>query len=303
MTKDVFRGAGAVLLWILIVTQLAACSRDDDKEVNQQREAAARGGTGQIEVVIVPPEPTRDKDLRALVKGDVKRVSYRWFKNDMPVEGIDRDVLPRKYIEKGDTISVEVSAGNVEKSASVTIGNTPPGITSIRLNPGQVYRGVDITAEVEGEDPDGDEVEYLYRWMINDEEQTDVSAPVLEGDRLKRGDRVVLTVTPYDGEAYGEPFTADPVTVGNAPPMFVSAPPESFKTTMYTYQVEVEDPDGDRTRLWLEAAPEGMTIDQNGLIEWPVDASQTGTHRVKIIAEDGHDGRAYQEYTITISFQ
>ncbi len=303
MTKDLFRGAGAVLLWILIVTQLAACSRDDNKEVNQRKEAATKEATQHIQVVIVPPEPTRDKDLRALIRGDVKRVDYRWFKNDMPVEGMDRDVLPREYIEKGDTISVEIRAGNVKKAASVVIGNTPPRIISMRLNPGQVYRGVDITAEVNGDDPDGDEVEYLYRWMINDEEQVDVSGPVLEGERLKRGDRIILTVTPYDGEAYGEPFTADPVTVGNAPPGFVSIPPESFETTLYTYQVEVEDPDDDRVRLWLEAAPEGMTIDQNGLVEWPVDESQVGTHRVKIMAEDGHDGRAYQEYTITISFQ
>ncbi len=48
-------------------------------------------------------------------------------------------------------------------------------------------------------------------------------------------------------------------------------------------------------------APPGMTIDRvSGLVNWPVTPGLAGTHRVKIMADDGQGGAAWQEFEISI---
>jgi hypothetical protein len=69
----------------------------------------------------------------------------------------------------------------------------------------------------------------------------------------------------------------------------------------YDYLVKVTDIDGDPVAFSLETAPPGMSIDRaTGRITWNVTPGLSGTHRVKIIADDGQGGTTWQEFEITI---
>ena len=308
MKKTIYRamqGGISLLVALLIAVVLGGCSKKEEAtstEAQEPTEGTATG-TGRVSVEIVPEEPTVESELRAVVRGGARLLSFVWLKNGEPIEGATEPVLPPGSFRKGDVITVVVKTNGEERTSSVTIGNTPPEVTGVVFTPKVIHRGVDITVVPQGEDPDGDDVYYEYQWIINGEEVTDATEPVLKGDMFYKGDAVTVRVTPYDHDSYGEPFVAPDIIVPNAPPRFVSTPPVNFKTTLYTYQVRVVDPDDDPVSFTLEEAPDGMTIDNTGLIEWPIDETQEGTHRVKIIAEDGDDGKAYQEYTITISIQ
>jgi hypothetical protein len=125
---------------------------------------------------------------------------------------------------------------------------------------------------------------------------------VLKGNFFKRGDAVVLKVTPYDNEAEGQTFVSQPLVIPNAPPRFVSLPPMNFSSSSYTYQAHAEDADGDKMTYSLAAGPKGMTINPvTGEITWQIGREDTGTHQIEIIAQDEPGLKSFQKYSLTIT--
>jgi len=183
------------------------------------------------------------------------------------------------------------------------IKDNHPRVVSVALNPpDRIYRGVDITAIPEGVDADGDQMSFQYQWVINGEVSPTESSAVLKGDRYKRGDKVSVKVTPFNGEGPGEVYNPLPIIIPNAPPKFTSSPPMEFKSLTYTYYVRAEDADGDPIRFSLTSAPAGMTIDpETGSIDWKIGRGDTGDHNIEVVAEDGFGGKAFQKYTLSIT--
>ena len=249
---------------------------------------------------IVPDFPTAATDLCAISSGRGE-VTYRWARNGTVIQRENRPALSRNHFSKGDEISVIVTAGRKEGTASVVIGNSLPQITSVRISPEHIYRGVDMTAAPEAMDPDGDQVRLNYRWSINDVDLP-VNEPVLRGDVFKRGDRVILTIIPSDGEDEGTPFISRSFTIQNAPPGFVSVPPKDFKEETYAYRAAAEDPDGDALTYSFATAPAGMTIDsKSGAVTWKINKEHAGTHTIEIIAQDPEGLKAFQKYSLSIA--
>ena len=260
------------------------------------------GGSVGLSVELVPPQPTAADDIRVLIRGKVAKVSIGWFINDEPVEGEGSDVLKSGAFKKGDRVAALVVAEGAKVTVETVVANSPPELVSLKVVPDVVHRGVDIRAEPEATDIDGDEVEYIYRWFINGQEVMEQVGHTLSGTLIRRGDRVSVEVTPYDGESYGKGLSYGDIKVVNAPPRFVSTPPEAIEGGLYSYSPEVEDPDGDETTIRLDEAPEGMTL-TGGTIRWNLKGVKPGTYRVRIVAEDGYDGVATQEYSIRLFYR
>ena len=124
----------------------------------------------------------------------------------------------------------------------------------------------------------------------------------LAGDKFRRGDKVVLRITPNDGKEDGPVFQGLELTIPNAPPKFVSSPPKTLQGETYQYQVQVDDPDGDPVNYVLEAGPKGMQIDPgSGLLLWPFARSDSGRHPIRIVAKDPEGLGAYQEYSLGLT--
>jgi hypothetical protein len=117
-------------------------------------------------------------------------------------------------------------------------------------------------------------------------------------------DQIAVEVTARDPSTTGNSVRSPSVTVGNRPPTIVSMPPASDAKNPYEYTVKAVDLDGDRMAFQLETAPPGMTIDQqSGRIVWSIQADQSGTFHVKVIAQDSRGGAAYQEFDLSLAAQ
>jgi hypothetical protein len=80
----------------------------------------------------------------------------------------------------------------------------------------------------------------------------------------------------------------------------------SAENSVYTYQVTATDPDGDQLTYSLVTAPGGMTINPStGLIRWelPKQVPEKQEITVKVAADDGDGGIAYQEYSLFLEMK
>lgn len=303
------------ILFALLLTAgfLAGCDKEKpagnvlsaDTRVPAQKRASApeRGSAvSDLSVRILPEGPTARDDLRMVVSGAEGSIHCRWERNGQELSPEDHGCLPEGNYRKGDRIEVTVTSAGASAVSSVTIGNSPPKVILVPFDNPRIHRGVDIVALPEGMDPDGDTVSFLYHWKINGDDQPWIEGPVLSGDQFAKGDRISLTVVPFDGEVEGQSYHGQEFVIPNAPPHFVSRPPDQFKSELYTYQAQAEDPDGDILTYRLDEAPGAMDIDSySGEIRWPISAADAGSHMVRVVAEDEEGMQAVQEYTVEIA--
>jgi hypothetical protein len=288
---------------MIVLVVLAACTQEGKTPASGRPAAGAavsQQSTGTIQVKMLPESPTVVTDIQAVYSG-VAKGTYQWQRNGQVIPGESGDTLRKSLFLKGDTVSVTVASGSAEGKASVVIGNSLPFVVSVPFSPEDVHAGTTITVKPVGQDPDGDEVRFHFKWSINDKELFE-DAPVLAGDKIKRGDKVALTILPYDAEGEGTPFISRNIIIPNAAPRIVSNPPQGFQGTVYTYHVVAEDPDGDPIAFSLVSAPPGMTMDSvTGMVTWQISERSSGAHPVEVFAQDPQGMKTTQKYTLTIN--
>lgn len=279
------------------VAQKVSTDVETDLAIEKVNEAS------QVALLSLAPEnPTVKDDLRVLVHGYLTGQEWQWEVNGETVEEATGPVLPKQFFSKGDLVTAAVLSDGTETSISTSIGNSPPQVLSVPFIDSAIHRGVDIQVEPEASDDDGDNVEFRYVWSLNGEPLSWVDGPLLAGDQFQKGDIVKLTVFPFDGEDEGPPFKGLELEIPNAPPAFISLPPDSFKAVEYRYQARAEDPDEEPVVYQLSEGPEGMGIDAvTGLISWTLPKAVTGEVLVRIEASDPEGMKVYQEYTLQIN--
>jgi hypothetical protein len=181
--------------------------------------------------------------------------------------------------------------------------NRPPRLTGVQIDPAQrITAGNDITVVAHATDPDGDLVEIVYTWWVNDDE-VDAEGPVFSTQSLRRGDEVRVRVVASDGGSDSQPMEGPPIRVENGVPEIVSRPAAAGPDGAFRYQVLAEDPEGDTNlRYRLAQAPNGMTVTAiGGLVEWHPRSEQGGVHPVEIVVEDSAGGQATQRFELTMT--
>lgn len=263
------------------------------------------GGTlppGAASLTLMPSRPTVLEDLEAEVGAVSGPVSYRWLRNGLPLSGQTERRLPAGQAIRGDLVTVIANTSQGEGRAQVTIVNSLPRVSRVRLENPRISHGSDLAVSVEGADPDGDALSFRYNWQVNGEELHWERGPLLPGDKFRRGDKIGLRVTPHDGKEDGLVFNTPDWTVGNAPPSFVSTPPQTLQGEIYRYQVQADDPDGDPLSYELEAGPRGMQIDpRSGLLSWTFAKSDSGEHSIRIVAKDPEGLGVYQQFSLELT--
>jgi len=86
----------------------------------------------------------------------------------------------------------------------------------------------------------------------------------------------------------------------NDPPMFLTAPigTEFVSNTTFAYTPVVRDRNIDtRVKYYLELAPEGMVLGENGGLVWETDSADVSVYDVRLVATDGFD-RDVQEFRL-----
>jgi hypothetical protein len=255
-------------------------------------------GSGAV-LEIDPHEAVRNTTLRANARGfDLSGVKTEWLVNGLPVEGSSGAVFKTGSVTKGDIVQARAFLQGKEiLSNTVRIGNCPPRVERTRIMPATLKPGDSIYVDATCSDPDGDEVTLLYEWTKNGEPAG--KDRKIYGE-VKRGDRLSVKITPYDGESYGQPAVIS-VTVANMPPMIMDDRKYTFDGKVFNRSIKATDPDGDPLTYSLKAAPAGMTINPTlGQINWNVPADYSGKASYTVSVTDGKGGEATQTFTLEL---
>jgi len=299
-------------LCCIILFFFLSCSSEKPSDVSTQKPSAAGGGgvseTSQTQVSttvssyslqIVPVNATRNSAIYLIAQGfKPSDVKIEWLVNDKITGSPAVSQINTAEMKKGDKVQAKATIqGKEVLSNTIQIKNSPPVISKVKILPEVFKPGDTLSVEVSGSDIDGDEVTISYEWTKNGE---------LAGNGkrievlLKRGDKVDVKITPFDGEVYGHPVILHREIV-NLPPMIIEDKKYNFDGKIYTYQIKATDPDGDPLTYSLKTAPPGMTIDTSGLIKWNVPPEFTGKTPITVSVTDGHGGESLQSLTLDIT--
>ena len=95
-------------------------------------------------------------------------------------------------------------------------------------------------------------------------------------------------------------FIVKVVNVNDPPEITSAAVTDATHGVPYTYDLGATDPDNDPLIYYLDASPEGTTIDPvTGLIQWTPDDNQIGYQDFTVRAEDS--GRLFDAQSFTVS--
>lgn len=243
--------------------------------------------------------------------GDRVTVRYQWLANGSPVEGQTGTSLALSVLRRGDRVGLELRpvdakglAGPVYQTGTVEVVNTPPVVTRVTVEPAVAKPGDVLRATVEGSDIDGDSIKYVFEWWRNGKStgapEKDQEQRTLATEGFVRGDAVVVGVTPYDAGGPGRFLVSEPLLLLNRPPVITSSPAAPTAQGSFEYVVTATDPDSDALTYKLETAPSGMTIESStGKISWQMTSGLTSPQQVRVGVDDGHQGQAFQEFTLT----
>lgn len=248
---------------------------------------------------LLPENPKIGDCLKAFVSGKKGTMVFQWWINGEELPEQTGNNLCDVELKRDDV--VEVLLTGTENRAEITIGNSPPRIVKATVGIEAALRQEDIRIDTVTADVDGDAVELRYEWLVNDEEDLFSSSETLATDRYRKGDRIQIRITPFDGFDEGSSFISQVLTIPNTPPRIVSSPPTEFTDSDYMYPVEAVDADGDKLIYRLEEAPKGMNIDKKGVLSWSLSEAERGDYPIKITVEDSDGGKATQSFSITIT--
>jgi len=174
-----------------------------------------------------------------------------------------------------------------------------------------------------------DEIEEASRALADILIQETIAAPTLDPDLQTQIDDLLNAASSHlaDGEASmaaGDTIDAlisyvlawekadkamalkgqQPAQVINDPQIISTPVTSATEGQLYTYDVDVFEPDGTRVVHFLTHSPEGMTMDiDTGIITWIPTGSQVGTHFVEVLVggDREEDGRAFQSFNIEVT--
>lgn len=173
--------------------------------------------------------------------------------------------------------------------------NHPPRVQAAHLSPDPITRSGPVSVSLSAEDPERDAVTYQYRWYVNDSLVPGESDSQLPPEKLKRGDRVSVEVTPSDGRSTGTAYKTQAVLVGNTLPFVASVglPDQVKPGDVVKVEADIKDPDNDevhvRYRWWknqdLVAETEVPSLETTGYVRGDV-------LRVSVVPRDaGGEGK------------
>ena len=324
---------GRALGMITLALFLARCGGSDrpqgEQAVTQPETSQAAGPSEQstpdvtgVPTIfrghIIPSLPTSASTLAIDVRavdpmGKAVTLEYQWIVDGFPMVDGTGPRLPPGEFERGQTVSVKVKpiaggrTGPVWEASPVEIGNSPPRVRRLGIQPSPATRREPLRVIADVADPDGDEVTISYQWLRNGTPIPGATQPTLDPSHYRRRDLLSVEIVATDGEDSTPSLRSHEVDVLPAAPKFVSkAAPTHFKDGRFRYQARAVHPDGNAELHYTlsDEAPQGMRINsESGLVEWEPNASQSGTFAFQIVVEDPEGSKVAQPITLTIGRQ
>lgn len=299
------------LFCLIILLFLASCSSEKPVDKDTQQSAKAEGlnetaavapsnmGIDQYSLKVTPLDPKLKSTLKLYLVGfDLNDAKIAWLVNGETVYNPDPQRFDAKNTKKGDTVQVRaLIEGREILSNKVTIKNTPPEIQHVKFLPEVVRPGDRLSVDATAGDADGDDVVVAYEWTKNGEPAG--TGKQIEG-ALKRGDKMVIKLTPFDGESYGTTAILNR-EIANMSPVITENNKYVFDGKVFTYQIIASDADGDPVAYSLKTAPDDMKINQGtGLITWNVPSDFNNETSFVVEVTDDKGGKVTQSINFKI---
>jgi cysteine-rich repeat protein len=177
-------------------------------------------------VSISPVTPTASDVLScsytgfADADGDPDHSSYEWSSGGV---SLGSGATLGGVFRAGDTVVCTVTPDDghdegTTVSASVTVQNTAPTVSSLVLSPSEVYTNDTIIASVSTSDSDGDSVSVSYAWYVDGRLVSETGSSLDGAAYFDKGQAVYVVATPNDGTSVGTPVASSTVTVLNTLP-------------------------------------------------------------------------------------
>jgi hypothetical protein len=188
-----------------------------------------------VTLSLAPEAPTTTDPLVATLSGDLgdpEKITwtFTWTVDGAAQADLTGEQVPADRTAKGQVWAVQAvaTAGNQASAplaAEVTIVNSPPVASGVTITPATLGAGADAVAAPVATDADGDTIAWTFAWTINGVAVDGVDGDTLAAGRFEKGESLVVTATPDDGEVAGAPVTSSASVVQNTPP---SAPTVSI---------------------------------------------------------------------------
>ena len=238
-------------------------------------------------------------------EGDKINYTVKWFLNGKEIgEGIEFYLSEAK---RGDRIFAEITphdgklSGETVRTQQVTIGNTPPKITSAKITPDAILTSTsDLSIIGEGFDPDGDSLTWLCYWTLDYSERiTDSSTTInLKNLKLKKGSHLTAELYAYDGDTVSTPYLLEIDVVNSHPILKGGIETIIYELDSIYFPLPIIDPDGDPITFEILESPEGLKIDKTkGIIYGTVEV--TTTIEILVRATDVEGAYLDAKFTLT----
>ncbi len=260
----------------------------------------------------IDPAPARETSILTCEfaglfdsEDDPVEITYAWYVDGFLVEDWDVNTLHGEYFDKHDEVWCEIELDDgFDISGPFTTGhifieNTPPTAIGIEIFPDDPFEFEDIAAVVitPAADDDDDGIEYVYSWLLDEIEMTDLS--ILDNTLTTNGETWTLFVMAYDGEDYGpeaefEFYVGGPVLSDG----YVD-PTEAHASAAFNFYVTYTnsrnyppdgiyvDIDGDMYPMSLIIGEESEDYTEGAEFEASISLG-VGTHQFRFYAVDDH---------------
>jgi hypothetical protein len=244
--------------WEVVVTP-----NDGQDDGNPSTSWTMVGNTPPVVEVRLEPEAPVTTDALVTTSatfdadGDTVSLVYAWTRDDV-AQPTESATLDAGSTASGEVWAVTVTPSDGESvgepaSAEVRIGNSPPLVVSVTLEPEAPFVNEPVTAIVTTYDADGEPVENTYTWYVDGVLAQSGSSDTLPAGSFAKHQRINVEVVPTDAEARGEAFLSADAIALNSPPTVVSAqiaPDPAYEgSTLACVPGGASDLDGD-TLTW-----------------------------------------------------
>jgi hypothetical protein len=311
--------------WLLAGALALACGGDEEPApsgapmVREESASAAEreeNAPPVVErVVLHPQRPLPGHRIEARIDvsdpdGDPIRLDLEWRQAGRVIEQGRKTSVAPEAMRKGDEIAVTVVAtdGRDESEpvrVATRVANQAPILHDLYLTPEDgAQPGQTVTAVPQASDPDGDTLEYVFTWLLNERPVRGADGPTFETKTLERGDKLKVRVSVTDGEDVSPERESKVMGLANRPPRIAGAPlVEAAPSGGIVAQLEAEDPDGDASlRFRLLEGPRGLAVDPvSGRLTWKPEPGTTGTHPVEVAVADSFGAESALRFELEVS--
>jgi len=204
-------------LWLALCL---ACGADDKSTDPRPGDSGTEAAA--LSLTLQPSDPTTVDDLVLTITPSGADPELAWRRDGQPVVDLTASVVPASSTAKGETWSVIASLDGAEAEAVVTIGDTPPTVSDVFIEPDQPRSDDELTAVYSAEDVDGDTIAVALAWTV-DGDASPHSTSVISAEDTVREQAWSVSVTPTADGVAGVAESSDPVVIGNAPPSVFDA--------------------------------------------------------------------------------